>query len=396
MKKNAFTLFMIIMLLIEGSATFAQTVKLYVVNQNVIGTDFYFEIQMEATSGTLYLAAADLALTFNSGNFTNPTTTVSAYNSSYWTLLNSNGNNTTSSSGNLSQSYRSLVSPAAITSNEIILNVNSPSFSGQDEFDQNVAKITNTIVSFGQYKISGISIAGGTMGLAWKTSGGGVVTNIKTFANTDPWGQSSVTLDVSATINDAPLPVELSTFSATVNLNNVNLNWKTATEVNNNGFEIQREVRSQESEVTSQWEKVGFMQGHGNSNSPKEYSFTDKNLTGGTNFVYRLKQIDNDGQYEYSKEIEVEVVPKDINLLQNYPNPFNPVTEIKFTLPEATRVTLRVYNIIGQEVASLVNGIEEAGYHNVSFDGSKLSSGTYIYRLQTNNFIQTKKMVLLK
>ena len=136
--------------------------------------------------------------------------------------------------------------------------------------------------------------------------------------------------------------------------------------------------------------------GHGNSNSPKEYSFIDKNLTGGTNFVYRLKQIDNDGQYQYSKEVEVKVVPKDINLLQNYPNPFNPVTEIKFTLPEAARVTLRVYNIIGQEVASLINGIEEAGFHSAKFEGSNLPSGTYIYRLQTGSFIQTKKMLLLK
>ena len=151
----------------------------------------------------------------------------------------------------------------------------------------------------------------------------------------------------------------------------------------------------EKSEVRSQWEKVGFVQGNGNSNSPKGYSFTDKNLTGGTKFVYRLKQIDNDGKFEYSKEIEVKVVPKDINLLQNYPNPFNPVTEIKFTLPEATRVTLRVYNIIGQEVASLVNGIEEARYHSVSFDGCKLSK-EHIYTGCTKNFIQTKKMVLLK
>ena len=195
---------------------------------------------------------------------------------------------------------------------------------------------------------------------------------------------------------DILLPVELISFSALVNSDNVNLNWKTATEVNNNGFEVQREVRNQNSEAGSQWEKIGFVHGHGNSNSPKEYSFTDKNLTGGTNFVYRLKQIDNDGQYQYSKEVEVKVVPKDINLLQNYPNPFNPVTEIKFTLPEAARVTLRVYNIIGQEVASLLNGIEEAGFHSAKFEGSNLPSGTYIYRLQTGSVVQTKKMLLLK
>ena len=204
------------------------------------------------------------------------------------------------------------------------------------------------------------------------------------------------TLTTPVTISNEPLPVELSSFSANANTNNISLSWKTATEVNNNGFEVQREVRDQKSEVRSQWEKIGFIQGHGNSNSPKEYSFTDKNLTGGTQFSYRLKQIDNDGKYEYSKEVEVEVVPKEINLLQNYPNPFNPVTEIKFTLPEAVKVTLKVYNIIGQEVASLVNGIEEAGFHSVKFGGSNLPSGTYIYRLQANSFVQTKKMVLLK
>ena len=94
--------------------------------------------------------------------------------------------------------------------------------------------------------------------------------------------------------------------------------------------------------------------------------------------------------------MEVKVVPKDINLLQNYPNPFNPVTDIKFTLPEAAKVTLKVYNIIGQELAQLVNGVEEVGYHSIKFEGSELPSGTYIYRLQAGNFVQTKKMVLLK
>ena len=189
-----------------------------------------------------------------------------------------------------------------------------------------------------------------------------------------------------------PLPVELSYFSALINSNNVSLSWKTATEVNNNGFEIERKADSR----NSSWVRLGFVQGHGNSNSPKEYSFTDKNLTGGTKFAYRLKQIDNDGKYQYSKEVEVEVIPLTYELSQNYPNPFNPVTEIKYNLPEASRVVLKVYNIIGQQVASLVNGNIDAGFHSVMFDGSNLPSGTYIYRLQTNNFVQVKKMVLLK
>ena len=248
---------------------------------------------------------------------------------------------------------------------------------------------------------SGISVtdAGGsiyTIRFFIQNSSGSSTINLGTLQQTfqdDDLTQVNVSYDNSG--GNFPLPVELSSFSAFVNLNNVSLSWKTATEVNNNGFEVQREIGSQKSEV-NRWEKVGFVQGHGNSNSPKEYSYTDKNLTGGIDFIYRLKQIDNDGKYQYSKEVEVEVVPREINLLQNYPNPFNPVTDIKFTLPEAARVTLRVYNIIGQEVVSLVNGVEEAGFHSVKFEGSNLPSGTYIYRLQAGSFVQTKKMVLLK
>ena len=197
---------------------------------------------------------------------------------------------------------------------------------------------------------------------------------------------------INGQANNVPLPIELSSFTASVNLNNINLNWNTSTEVNNNGFEVERKA----DENNSSWSKIGFVQGYGNSNSPKEYSFIDKNLTGGTKFTYRLKQIDNDGKYQYSKEIEVEVIPKEYELSQNYPNPFNPATDIKYNLPEASRVTLNVYNIIGQKVASLVNGEVEAGFHSVTFDGRDLPSGTYIYRLQTPNYTQTKKMVLLK
>ena len=208
------------------------------------------------------------------------------------------------------------------------------------------------------------------------------------------------TLSSPIEVSNEPLPVELTSFTADINSNNVNLNWKTATEVNNNGFEIQRAaVRGQRSEVIS-WEKIGFVEGHGNSNSPEEYSFSDKNLTGGTKFIYRLKQIDDDGQYEYSKELEVEVVPKQFALYQNYPNPFNPTTNIKFDLPEASKVELNVYNILGEKVATLLNKTLEAGYQQVQFNGRDLASGTYIYRIEAlgsgQSFLQTKKMLLLK
>ena len=194
---------------------------------------------------------------------------------------------------------------------------------------------------------------------------------------------------------DVPLPVELSSFTALVNQNVVNLKWQTATEVNNYGFEIQRKVGSIESGVGS-WEKVGFVKGNGNSNSPKDYNFTDKNLTGGPKFSYRLKQLDNDGTFTYSDKVEVEVTPKQFTLYQNYPNPFNPSTNIKFDLPEAVKVKINIYNILGENVATLLNETMEAGFHQITFNGSALSSGTYIYRIEAGNFVQTKKMLLMK
>jgi hypothetical protein len=193
---------------------------------------------------------------------------------------------------------------------------------------------------------------------------------------------------------DSPTPVELSSFTVKTKQNIINLNWQTKTEVNNYGFEIER--ASSSTSPVQDWEKIGFVNGNGNSNSPKDYSFIDKNPVGGTKFVYRLKQIDNDGQFEYSKEVEVEVVPNEFALYQNYPNPFNPATNIKFSLPKAARVNLSVYNLLGENIATLLNEEKEAGFYNVQFDASSLSSGVYIYRLTTEDFIQIKKMNFIK
>ncbi len=137
-----------------------------------------------------------------------------------------------------------------------------------------------------------------------------------------------------------PVPVELTSFTANVRENNVMLEWATATEVNNYGFEIERQVGS--SKAAGNWEMIKFVEGHGNSNSPKQYSFTDKNLIGGSLFKYRLKQIDNDGTYEYSDEIEVEIIPVEFALYQNYPNPFNPTTKIRYQLPRESKVIIKI------------------------------------------------------
>jgi hypothetical protein len=187
------------------------------------------------------------------------------------------------------------------------------------------------------------------------------------------------------------IPVELTSFAASVSGNgDVILNWTTATELNNQMFEIER--RSEE----GQYIMIGYVDGHGTTTEPQEYSFIDNTVETGT-FFYRLKQIDFLGQYDYSDEIEVEVNgPLTFNLGQNYPNPFNPSTNIKYNIPESGFVKLAVYNTLGEEVAVLVNSMVQAGFYEITFDASSLPSGAYFYRLQSDNLNQVKKMLLMK
>jgi len=190
-----------------------------------------------------------------------------------------------------------------------------------------------------------------------------------------------------------PLPVELTSFSAQVNEGEVTLNWETETEVDNYGFNIERKTKEERRET---WEVIGFVEGHGNSNSPKQYSFTDKNPVGGSNFSYRLKQIDTDGKFEYSDVVEVLLVPEELFLSQNFPNPFNPSTTIEFSLSQTSHVTLEVFNTLGERVGVLASEELSAGTYNYKWDASNLTSGIYFYILQTGDFIQTRKMILLK
>ncbi len=208
-------------------------------------------------------------------------------------------------------------------------------------------------------------------------------------------GMVAVEIDDISFQDLGAMPVELASFNANVHNNKIELNWQMATEVNNYGFEVERSsVNGNKSSVN--WEKVGFVNGHGNSNSIKEYSFIDKAVTTG-NYFYKLKQIDNDGNYEYSKIVEVSFMkPTGFSLGQNYPNPFNPATTIKFSLPIDSKVVLEVYNEVGQKVAELVNAQMPAGNHEVNFYASKLSSGIYIYRLNAGTQTATKKMIILK
>jgi len=187
------------------------------------------------------------------------------------------------------------------------------------------------------------------------------------------------------------LPVELTSFASSVAGTTVQLNWATATEVDNYGFEVERSVDN------VSFSKIGFVAGAGNSSVQKQYSYSDANLASGT-YYYRLKQVDTDGSFEYSQVVKSEVVgtPTEFSLSQNYPNPFNPSTSIAFALPKESSVKLSVYNMLGEEVAVLVNGVMSAGNHSVDFAASNLNSGMYVYRLEAGEFSSVRKMTLLK
>ena len=190
----------------------------------------------------------------------------------------------------------------------------------------------------------------------------------------------------------SPFPVELSLFNAVLIGEKVALNWRTEAEINNYGFEIERTIN-----INDNWTTIAFVDGNGNSNSPKYYDYSDYDIYKAGKYYYRLKQIDNDGTFEYSDVITVQVTtPNNFYLSQNYPNPFNPTTRIDFSLPERQMVSLRVYNSLGELVSELVDEIREPGSYLVTFDASKLPSGTYFYTILAGKYFAANKMSFIK
>ncbi len=187
------------------------------------------------------------------------------------------------------------------------------------------------------------------------------------------------------------VPVELISFEAKTDGGKIILNWQIASELNNKGFGIQK------SSDKMNWSLIGFVPGKGTTTLRSYYSFIDNEISSGFQY-YRLKQFDYDGSYKYSKEIEVEVTsPTDFSLMQNYPNPFNPETNISFTIPEETNVSIKLYDITGREVKVLVNEKKQPGFYTIKLKGGELSSGVYFYRLTTGSgYSAVKKLMFLK
>jgi hypothetical protein len=200
----------------------------------------------------------------------------------------------------------------------------------------------------------------------------------------------------TGTICAGALPVVLSSFTSSVNKNNVTLHWTTEVELNNSGFRIEK-MNTKE----NKWKEISFVAGHGTTNEPKNYTFEDKKLQTG-NYKYRLKQIDYNGNFEYFA-LENDVIvgkPNVFSISQNYPNPSNPKSKIDFEIPFNGRVAIKIYDILGREVLKIIDEAKEAGYYTVEFNGSNIASGVYFYNIvaegEGQKFAKTLKMILVK
>ncbi|HLP15394.1 MAG TPA: T9SS type A sorting domain-containing protein [Bacteroidota bacterium] len=241
-------------------------------------------------------------------------------------------------------------------------------------------------------------------GIVFSSTDGSVWTKVGTPANVSGASTRSiaVTLEPGKYFTtgsaDAPLPVELSNFTCTPSGKNVLLAWSTATEKNNHGFEIERRAGdAQSAGMSGNWQKVAFVEGAGTSNAVHSYHYSDAVTAG--RYEYRLKQIDRDGSYEYSKVLEARVAftAEDYGMTQNYPNPFNPATTIRFAVNAVQHATVKVFNSLGQEVRTLFNETAQPQkMYSIVFDATGLPSGTYYYLLRTADRKEVKRMTLVK
>ena len=366
--KRIINFIIVIFLLAFSNYTQAQPTGIaYIENPQVNGLVFSWELHFERTNAwtpgllTNALGGSAASFNFNTAGLANPSLVVEPGGP----LDNANYPNTTVQ----------IISDKCIVDIQFALNA----FAGTLPLNVKTKLLTVSMA---------VTNTNLNAGLSWDD------TNTGFFDNTD----ATVTTTLTGSSN-IPLPVELTSFTSKLLNDKVQLIWRTKTEVNNYGFNVERRINE------GDWNSIGFVEGHGNSNSPKEYSFSDKDLfAGGSNFQYRLKQIDTDGQFEYSDVVEVEIVPTQFELSQNYPNPFNPSTTIRFSLPQAAQIKLNLYNMIGEQIATLAEGMYETGNHKVTFNAANLPSGAYIYRIESSDpstgsgqsFVQVKKMILMK
>ncbi len=356
----------ILLLGIASGVVHAQTYDLQFVEVQNTGTQYDVKVQMKSNGATFKMGSGNLVFTYNTAALSTPT------------LL---------STANFSGTFYSPMTVTQPASGRVSMNIELllPGFG---------TTVPGTYLDVATIRFNILNLAS-TTGLVWRT----VSPNA-----TNAFQDDNSTLVPAGTLHsfDEPLPIQLSSFAAYVTgQNDVRLEWSTVSETNNFGFEVQK-AQNQPHDFTTV--PNSFVAGNGTTVEPHEYSFVDPATPQGTWF-YRLKQIDLDGTIHYTEAIQVDVlsgveeagsIPATLALDQNYPNPFNPSTMIKFALPQQSHVTLEVFNVIGERVAMLINGVKPAGYHAVNFDAVKLASGLYIYRLSTADMTIVRKMTLVR
>jgi Secretion system C-terminal sorting domain len=340
-------------------------------------TDLWYLISGDdfASSAVLYTIDINTGALTEVGNIQNATAPVALAidcdGNAY--IVNAEGTMTTTA-----VLYSLNLSTAAATQVGTSLGFDNVTFNGQDmDFDPETGDLY-----WSAYWSSGFFSEGASFRLIDVANG--------TSTEITPLGEFDNYVSFSVNAICAPLPVELSSFSASANGNSVTMNWTTATEINNSGFDIERSADN------NTFNKIGFVPGFGTTTESKSYTYMDNPQKEGT-YYYRLKQVDLNGTFKYSNTAEVNVTsPMLYSLEQNYPNPFNPTTQIDYSIPNQGFVNITVFNELGQKVATLVNEVVASGKHTVEFNATRLSSGIYFYRIQTGSFVNVKKMNLLK
>jgi hypothetical protein len=364
--KILFTLLLVTVF--KNSSAQSDTVSATITNFNITngGTKFSYDMYiLRNTPGAFRMGNSSFYITYNANTMNNPV--ISNVNPKYTV-------------GSISNSYNTPFSIITPSESKVGVQIQYiPSTTGDD--------ISGNPGTFGLGEMIctvTLDIQSATLiTLNWNTVDSDVVNPFFVTAYSRYFGSYTGTL-----------PVELSSFTANVNKNNVNLHWQTANESNNRGFEIERKS----SDENSQWSKISFVEGNGTTHESRSYSFSDNKLISGK-YSYRLKQVDFNGNFEYfNLQNDVNIgVPDQFELSQNYPNPFNPSTKINFSLPVDSKVKLSIYDMSGKLVSTLINNeFKSANYYSLEFNGSNLSSGTYFYTIEAGSNVLTKKMVLIK
>ena len=385
-KKLFLKLLFCLLFIVIIKTDFAQLFVLTVSNQtlNIPDSSVTFDLYINTTtaSDTLFLASSSFGWTFKNTAFTNPVFSIISGFSQHLKARDT-------TFGELGELFYTLTTntPAG---NKLSSDISGPDPTSLTQFNQRVARISNrtNYHCIGRFKLKGISNFSDSLTLAWWPA----YNAVWGYYTYSPWNTYVLSGTYIAITPNIRLPILLNQFSFNVIQNNIKLQWTTTEEINNSEFDVERKLIKE-----SEWKNVGSVKGCGTINHTQNYIFEDKNLNSGT-YNYRLKQIDYNGNFEYF-DLKSNVVigkPGSFNISQNYPNPSNPKTKINYEVAIDAKVSIKIYDIIGREVLTLVDQKQSAGYYSVIFDGTNMASGVYFYRFESGNYTDTKKLVLIK